>query len=233
MLILKRRQREKNRQRELFQNRADILHSLGPHRHLVQVCATYSTETRLGILMSPLADSGDLNSFLADLQSYHEDSPDIQTERIHNMIRILKTGLGCLASGLFFLHRKRIRHKDTKAHNILVHRGRLLYTDFGLSLDSTQSDNSTTEGPTDMSRRYAAPEVIKGQPRNSSSDVFSLGCVFIEIFFAINNVLLHDHQELFAHAVASIHTKLVPRGVPKERKERKEREERIFLHGSS
>lgn len=36
-----------------------------------------------------------------------------------------------------------------------------------------------------MTKKYSAPEVIAKQPRNSSSDVFSLGCVFLDMVYAL------------------------------------------------
>lgn len=57
--------------------------------------------------------------------------------------------------------------------------------DFGRSHDSTLFASSTTEGPARATRMYMAPEVMAEKPRNSSSDVYSLGCVFLELFFAL------------------------------------------------
>lgn len=45
---------------------------------------------------------------------------------------------------------------------------------------------STTEGlPDSLTRRYAAPEVLANEPRNRSADVFSLGCVYLEMLAAL------------------------------------------------
>ena len=59
---------------------------------------------------------------------------------------ILQRAIGCLASGLAFMHEQTIRHKDIKPQNILIHGGSVLYTDFGISLDFGQQGNSTTTG---------------------------------------------------------------------------------------
>lgn len=58
-------------------------------------------------------------------------------------------------------------------------------SDFGSSLDSRLVASSTTEGPARTTRMYMAPEVLAAETRNSSSDIYSLGCVFIELFFAL------------------------------------------------
>ena len=41
--------------------------------------------------------------------------------------------------------------------------------------------------------RFSAPEVIDNRPRNSSSDVFSLGCVLVEILAAISTFNYDDN----------------------------------------
>jgi serine/threonine protein kinase len=42
-----------------------------------------------------------------------------------------------------------------------------------------------TEGPTQTTKMYMAPEVFAEKPRDSASDVYSLGCVFLELLFAL------------------------------------------------
>ena len=50
------------------------------------------------------------------------------------------------------------------------------------TLDWTERGHSTTCGPTLTTPRYCSPEVANYSPRNSLSDVWSLGCVFLEIW---------------------------------------------------
>jgi serine/threonine protein kinase len=109
-----------------------------------------------------------------------------------------------LASALAFIHKQTIRHKDIKPQNILIHRGEAMYTDFGLSYDFGDTGRSTTTGvPQGLTRRYCAPEVAEWGNRNSKSDVFSLGCVFIEICLALANDASYDQMyERDFHEVA-------------------------------
>jgi serine/threonine protein kinase len=80
------------------------------------------------------------------------------------------------------LHKQNIRHKDIKPSNILVHGGNILFTDFGLALDFADKTGSTTTGRVNgMTLRYCAPEVADYEPRNTSSDIWSLGVVFLEM----------------------------------------------------
>jgi serine/threonine protein kinase len=50
------------------------------------------------------------------------------------------------------------------------------------SLDFSDDSVSTTTGrPSAWTIRYSAPEVLNSEPRNRASDIFSLGCVLIEM----------------------------------------------------
>jgi len=209
VFLLRRRNREW--MKEVFQNEVDIIKSLGDHPHLIHVFATYTTKDQLGLILSPVADQGDLDRFLGESKSmkdrYDAHEGPLRFE-IDQMASVLHRAFGCLASGLDYMHQRRIRHKDIKAHNILIHHGHVIYTDFGLSFDSNMFENSTTDGPADMTRRYAAPEVVQGLPRNSSSDIFSLGCVFVEIFAALKGCLDYDEREIFSRSLTQIRPQL-------------------------
>ncbi|KAI9890579.1 MAG: hypothetical protein M1814_003777 [Vezdaea aestivalis] len=87
-----------------------------------------------------------------------------------------------------------IMSPDIKPRNILLHRTKIYLTDFGLARDATAHTRSTTAGlPAALSERYAAPEVANWDPRSYEADIWSLGCVFLEM----TTVLLgHTLQEL-------------------------------------
>jgi serine/threonine protein kinase len=90
-----------------------------------------------------------------------------------------------LTAALVYLHDRSIRHKDIKPQNILIHNGTVILTDFGLSHDFADDVGSTTSGPTPASPRYSAPEVAAHEARNTSADIWSLGCVFFEMAAAL------------------------------------------------
>jgi serine/threonine protein kinase len=161
--------------KQIFRNEIDIIKRLSPHPHIIRVFATYTCGRTLGMLLAPVADNGDLGTYLQMVL----DSENLPTAE---QTTILESSFGCLANGLAFIHKHTVRHKDIKPQNILIHKGRVIYTDFGIALDASQQENTTTVGdPGAFTRRYCAPEVANWEKRNRKSDVFSLGCVFLEI----------------------------------------------------
>ncbi|KAF2124306.1 kinase-like protein [Dothidotthia symphoricarpi CBS 119687] len=161
----------------VFENEIRIIRRLAPHHHFIQVFATYVAKRDMGLILSPVASRGDLHTFLQDVR----ERPCTIVET-----RILQSAFGCLASGLEFMHTQNVRHKDIKPQNILIHNGTVIYTDFGYSFDHSTAARSTTEGrPDALTKRYCAPEVAEYAPRNSKSDIFSLGCVFFELYSAL------------------------------------------------
>ncbi|KAF2012981.1 kinase-like protein [Aaosphaeria arxii CBS 175.79] len=158
-------------------NEIAITKRMRSHPHMVQLFGTYSGSggRELGMLLHPVADGGDLQEYLESIQDSRSGATGSQRA-------VLWSAFGCLADGLAFIHRSTIRHKDIKPKNILVHDGKVMYTDFGISLDATGLDRTTTSGvPQALTRRYCAPEVANYGRRNRKTDVFSLGCVFVEI----------------------------------------------------
>lgn len=165
-----------------FISEVEILKRL-KHRHIVEFAGSYTDPTCFGIIMSPVAEM-DLAKYLSIAKPEHNPT--------------LRTYFGCLTAALQYLHDNRIRHKDIKPQNILVDQGNVLLTDFGLSRDST-GVSSTTSGFTSLSYRYCAPEVAMHNRRNSSSDIWSLGCVFLEMFVVLKGHNLDWMKDYFAH----------------------------------
>lgn len=159
---------------QAFKNEIDIIKRLHSHPHIIQVCWSYTCGRDFGMLLTPVASDGDLRAYLHTIKDTGEP---LTTEQSF----VLGRSFGCLASGLAFIHSHTIRHKDIKPQNILVHEGQMIFTDFGIALDASGQDTTTTGTPEAYTKRYCAPEVADWEPRNRKSDVFSLGCVFMEI----------------------------------------------------
>jgi serine/threonine protein kinase len=138
--------------------------------HFVELVCGFTDPMFYGILMEPLADCN-LDEFLQTFASTPQRDESL-----------LATWYGCLATALAYLHfNLRIRHKDIKPQNILVIGRNVVFTDFGMALDWSESGQTTTNQEKLLSPRYAAPETDRDEPRNSSADIWPLGCVFLEM----------------------------------------------------
>ncbi|RHZ78455.1 hypothetical protein Glove_164g16 [Diversispora epigaea] len=85
-----------------------------------------------------------------------------------------------ITSGLHCIHDENIVHKDLHSKNILVHEGRLLITDLGLSQPLDINSDSMSGGMI----AYTDPEYLRNQKkykRNKPSDIYSLGFLFWEL----------------------------------------------------
>jgi hypothetical protein len=56
----------------------------------------------------------------------------------------------------------------------------------------------TTSGPGARDPRYCAPEVADWDSRNETSDIWSLGCVFLEMFSVIRGRSIREVREHFS-----------------------------------
>ena len=84
-----------------------------------------------------------------------------------------------LCDALSYIHRKQVFHRDLKPENILVtHKGsHIKLIDFGLSDSDTHATHKESAGTV----VYAAPEVLRGDPADARSDIFSLGRILFEV----------------------------------------------------
>lgn len=147
------------------------------HRHMTRYLGSFTDPVYLGLIMTPVAEM--------NLEGYLEKVSALPDHARRGEIATLRSFFGCLAAALRFLHDQSIRHRNIKPQNILVDGSNILFADFGLSKQYSAEFGSTTSGPTSVTARYAAPEVLAGCSRNSSSDVWSLGCVFAEMVIIV------------------------------------------------
>ncbi|PBK98518.1 kinase-like protein [Armillaria gallica] len=89
-----------------------------------------------------------------------------------------------ITRGMDYLHKMSIVHGDLKGDNILISDDhRAVIADFGISFVM----GATTFGTSSSSRkggtvRWQAPEVLNGNPNSFSADIYSLACVYFEVF---------------------------------------------------
>lgn len=178
--LLKKRVDSKDKQ-QLRKCIREVLHleELVGDRHVVQLAGSYVWNNEIGILLEPVAEH-DLKDYI---QKFLSNSP---LERQPMEATLLHT-FGCLSLTLCRIGQDRLlRHKDIKPENILVHKNDFMFTDFGSAVaileGRTMSTGTNVGGVTDM---YCAPEVLRAEQRDMTTDVFSLGCVYLEIIAAI------------------------------------------------
>lgn len=92
--------------------------------------------------------------------------------------RFLLHSLSCLTAALEYVHSESVAHHDIKPANILFGDGRLYLADFGLS--TVAKDQGDFTEATRVNPEYTAPEAMNQGYRTQASDVFSLGCIFVE-----------------------------------------------------
>ena len=136
--------------------------------------------------MSPVAESN-LHGFYARASRSTED------------LKTMRTFFGCLANAVAYLHSNSIRHRDIKPENILVKGSTVYLTDFGISLCWENLSRSTTITDPSKTPRYCAPEVANNRGRNESSDIWSLGCVFLELCTILKGRTLEDMRRHFGN----------------------------------
>ncbi|KAI9766039.1 MAG: hypothetical protein M1835_007264 [Candelina submexicana] len=157
------------------------------HRHITKLVGSYQQGQILALLLSPVAECH-LGQYLMEPQPTVEGAA-MQRWRQHPerqwskpFAHYLGIFYGCLANALKYLHDNGIRHKDIKPANILVNGTEVYLADFGISRDISEASKSDTSGrPAQLTRAYSAPEVLDWDSRGRAADVWSLGCVFLEM----------------------------------------------------
>jgi hypothetical protein len=166
----------------------DILRGLPPSDHNVSLRASYVKDRQLHLIVTPWAKT-DLAQFIAN----PEVLPGWAAGADDQKSTLIVGWLNCLAVGLAKLHAQHIKHKDIKPANILLAdtseddatgtwNARPVYCDFGLSKLFSEQSKTAGGGGTSY---YLAPEQLEGRRAGRAADIFSLGCVFLELAFML------------------------------------------------
>ena len=89
-----------------------------------------------------------------------------------------------VVEAIAYAHRLLIVHRDLKPANVLVDEaGSARLVDFGIAklLDSSLADGLTHDGATPYTPAYASPEQLAGEPVDTTTDVYSLGCLLYQL----------------------------------------------------
>lgn len=148
----------------------DLLQGL-QHPHIVQYLGTSSDEDHLNIFLE-YVPGGSIAGMLKQYNTFQEPL-------VRNFTRQI-------LEGLTYLHNRNIIHRDIKGANILVdNRGMVKISDFGVSkktnfngMNSAPGTRTSLQG----SVFWMAPEVVRQSGQSLKSDIWSVGCLIVEMF---------------------------------------------------
>lgn len=176
------------------------------HTHIIQVVGTYICGRKFSILLYPVAEYT-LDVFMDEVRQESRNFLDADEQQPSEKQESFETFFSCLAKAMDFIHKNLVKHMDIKPKNILVKRNsenmsrrlstsrvfKIIVADFGISRSYTSVAEVCTESPTSFTRTYAAPEVIDQAPRDFSADMFSLGCIYVEMLTTLESLPLRKH----------------------------------------
>jgi mitogen-activated protein kinase kinase kinase len=153
---------------ESFQLEMNLLSELH-HENIVSYLGSNSDDTHINIFLE-YVPGGSLNSMLMNYGPFEEPL-------IRNFTRQILIGLN-------YLHSRNIIHRDIKGANILIDiKGEVKISDFGISKKlSTSSSNNNKRASLQGSVYWMAPEVVKQIATTTKCDIWSVGCLLIEMF---------------------------------------------------
>lgn len=144
------------------------------HKNIVQYLGSNSDEQHLNIFLE-YVPGGSVATMLVNYGPLGESL-------IQNFVRQILQGLS-------YLHSRDIIHRDIKGANILVdNKGSVKISDFGISkrVDTSTLLNGGKKGAQRVSLQgsvfWMAPEVVRQTAYTRKADIWSLGCLIVEMF---------------------------------------------------
>jgi hypothetical protein len=138
---------------------------------------------------------GSLVDLLNDSKSFPELSIRLQVGWVIDLI-----------NAVYFIHQKKVKHRDIKADNLLVFSElKVKLCDFGLSKQHSQSRVSSVFGGT---QGFMAPEVVAGEGSGFPSDIFSWAMTFYQIVMREYPKVTHSHSQLMGNLLVELEDKL-------------------------
>lgn len=153
----------------------DLLRDL-QHENIVQYLGSNSDDEHFNIFLEYVPGG----SVAAMLNSYGQ----LQEPLIRNFVRQILAGLS-------YLHGRDIIHRDIKGANVLVdNKGNIKISDFGISkrveasalLQPAKNGGHIHRPSLQGSVFWMAPEVVKQTSYTRKADIWSLGCLIVEMF---------------------------------------------------
>lgn len=160
---------KKSNVNQALQSEIEFLSQLS-NVHIVQYLGTSMDEENLNIFLE-YVPGGSVTHLLSEYGPFG--------------IALTKRYLKQILLGLNYLHEKDIIHRDIKGANVLVdHNGIVKISDFGISkkMETSWFASGSSQKPTlQGSVFWMAPEVVKQVPSTVKADIWSLGCLIVEM----------------------------------------------------
>ena len=162
--------KKKNNMITALKQEIDLLQGL-QHPHIVQYLGTSADEDYLNIFLE-YVPGGSIAGMLKQYNTFQEPL-------VRNFTRQILEGLS-------YLHSRNIIHRDIKGANILVdNRGMVKISDFGVSKRTSFTGMNAAPGTRTSlqgSVFWMAPEVVRQSGQSIKSDIWSVGCLIVEMF---------------------------------------------------
>lgn len=160
---------KKKRMLDALEGEIELLKTL-QHENIVQYLDSYADGTHLNIFLE-YVPGGSVVALLRNYGAFEEPL-------VRNFVRQILQGLS-------FLHNRDIVHRDIKGANILVdNKSCIKISDFGISkkVESDLLANARAHRPSlQGSVFWMAPEVVKQTSYTRKADIWSLGCLVVEM----------------------------------------------------
>lgn len=182
--------KKKNNMISALKQEIDLLQGL-QHTNIVQYLGTSCDESHLNIFLE-YVPGGSIAGMLKQYNTFREPL-------IRNFVRQILEGLA-------YLHGRNIIHRDIKGANVLVdNKGGVKISDFGIS-KRVEASTMLNQGPSGSNRPslqgsvfWMAPEVVRQSTHTKKADIWSLGCLIVEMFTGAHPFPNHSQlQAIFA-----------------------------------
>ena len=189
------------------QNEAEILSSLN-NKYIVKFYESFKMNQNIYIIME-YCDNGDLCTFLNKVKKTRKDENYYLDEDFVWKLFIQ------MSIGLFFIHSKKIIHRDIKTINIFLTKNLdAKIGDLGVAkiLEDTNHANTFIGTP-----YYVSPEMCKNKPYNEKSDIWALGCILYELL-TFNHPFTATNQAALFIKILNNNFNPFPPGTPEDLK---------------
>ncbi|TFY62902.1 hypothetical protein EVG20_g6538 [Dentipellis fragilis] len=155
---------------EALEREIELLKDL-EHEHIVQYLYSSADDEHFNIFLE-YVPGGSVTALLRNYGAFEEP--------------LVRTFVRQILEGLDYVHERGIVHRDIKGANVLVdNKGGIKISDFGISKkleDNLMPGNRLHRPSLQGSVFWMAPEVVKQTAYTKKADIWSVGCLVVEMF---------------------------------------------------